>query len=156
VLGAQEDGASVVLIMLDVDNFKQVNDSLGHQAGDQALREIATTLGDVVDQKDAYRYGGDEFAILLPVYNQARAAKVAAGLLRAINRRTDDAQVKVTVSLGVAAFPENASSAQELIYRADMALNWAKSAGKSQVGQWQNQMESGPQSTVSGSVPAQG
>lgn len=155
VLGAQENGASVSLIMLDVDNFKQVNDSLGHQAGDQTLREIATALGDAVGQEDAYRYGGDEFAILLPVYNQEKTAQIAEGLLHAINGQTDHERVKVTVSLGVAAFPENASSAEDLIYKADMALNWAKSAGKSQVGRWQNQMGSGPAAAASGSVPAQ-
>jgi diguanylate cyclase (GGDEF)-like protein len=156
VLGAQENGASVGLIMLDVDNFKRVNDSLGHQAGDQALREIATTLGDIVDQEDAYRYGGDEFAILLPVFNQERAAKIAEGLLRAINRRTHREQVKVTVSLGVAAFPENATSADELIYRADMALNWAKSSGKSQVVEWDNRMGPPAKKSAPGYEPASG
>lgn len=150
VLGAQENRTSVGLIMLDVDNFKQVNDRLGHQAGDQLLREIADALRDSANQ-DAYRYGGDEFAILLPEHNRERAATTAEALLRCINRQSDDAKVNISVSLGVAAFPESANSAEELIYRADMAMNWAKSAGKSRVGQWQTPMGSGSELGTPGS-----
>ncbi len=134
VLGAQENGTTVGLIMLDVDNFKQVNGSLGHQAGDQVLRDIATGLEDLADEGEAYRYGGDEFAILIPALGHAKTAEVADRLLGKLSSRT--AGQEITVSLGVAAFPDTAGSAEELIYRADMALNWAKSAGKSQVGQW--------------------
>ncbi len=135
--GAEAGGKSIGLVMLDIDDFKRVNDSLGHLAGDQVLRELAVTLVDVVKRKgDLYRYGGDEFAILLPGTNRRDAAHVAEGLRRAVARRMDSNGNKVTISLGVASFPDVAGSAEELIYGADAAMYWAKSTGKNRVGRW--------------------
>lgn len=133
---AQENGASLGLVMLDIDGFKRFNDSLGHLAGDQILRDLALTVAGAVGQEQAYRYGGDEFALLLPSADHRQATKVAERLRRAVARRTNGAGEPVTVSLGVAAFPDTAASAEELIYGADAAMYWAKSAGKNRVGMW--------------------
>ncbi|MCH7999701.1 MAG: diguanylate cyclase [Chloroflexi bacterium] len=136
VARAQADGDNVSLIMLDIDGFKGVNDSLGHQAGDEILRLMAQTLTDVVHSQDAYRYGGDEFAVLLPGTDGPKGTRIAERLRRAVAKRTGGNGTKVTVSLGIADFPHTASSAEQLIYGADAAMYWAKSAGKNRVGDW--------------------
>ena len=122
--------------MLDIDDFKQLNDSYGHLAGDQILRELAVTLGDIVKRSDAYRYGGDEFAVLLPGAGRQETAALAERLRRSIERRKYNSDSKMTVSLGVACFPETAGSAEELLYGADSAMYWAKCAGKNHVSDW--------------------
>ncbi len=129
---AEAEAGSVGLIILDVDGFKQLNDSLGHMAGDKVLRDLATAITDVVEHRDAYRYGGDEFAVLLPGLDAQRTAEVAERLRLAVaaEMKNDGS----TVSVGVAAYPDMATSAEELIYTADMAMYWAKSAGKNRVG----------------------
>ncbi|MFQ5791799.1 MAG: diguanylate cyclase, partial [Acidobacteriota bacterium] len=133
---AQEDDNSVGLVMLDIDDFKLANDSMGHQAGDNILREIALALIGTVGEEKAYRYGGDEFAVLLPAVDHRKAAVVAERLRRASEKRTRGNGNEITVSLGVASFPDVAASVQELIYGADAAMYWAKAAGKNRVGHW--------------------
>jgi diguanylate cyclase (GGDEF)-like protein len=131
------DGGMASVIMIDIDNFKRVNDSLGHMAGDHVLRTISATICDVVGDQHAHRYGGDEFAIMLPGVGRGEAFSMADRLLKAVKTRvkSEDGS-KATISLGVASFPDMASSAEELLYRADMALNWAKSRGKNRIGGW--------------------
>jgi len=129
---AQAGSDDVGLIMLDVDNFKKVNDTLGHQKGDELLRNLASTIASIVQPENSYRYGGDEFAILLPGSGDGAASETARRLLDSIQQNGED----ITVSLGVATFPDMAGTAEELIYRADMAMNWAKSAGKNQIADW--------------------
>jgi diguanylate cyclase (GGDEF)-like protein/PAS domain S-box-containing protein len=133
---ARETGSSVGLIMLDIDGFKRFNDSLGHLAGDEILRGLADTLAGVVGHEDAHRYGGDEFAVLMPGADCRETGRVAERLRRAVAKRRDGSGPGVTVSLGVACFPNSAESAEELIYGADAAMYWAKSAGKDRVGDW--------------------
>jgi diguanylate cyclase (GGDEF)-like protein len=135
VAETETSGEPVGLIMLDVDNFKQVNDTLGHLKGDELLRELASTIAEATGQDNSYRYGGDEFSILLAGYDHKKTRRTAERLLAAITKRNGGRDA-ITVSLGVASYPEVASNAEELIYRADMALNWAKSSGKNQVGDW--------------------
>jgi diguanylate cyclase (GGDEF)-like protein len=132
-----QDGGSAAVIMVDIDNFKRVNDTLGHMAGDQVLREIASTITDVVGDQHAYRYGGDEFAILLPEATRPEAFSIADRIIKSVKAsvKMEDGE-RATISLGVACFPDWASSAEELLYRSDMALNWAKSRGKNRVAGW--------------------
>jgi diguanylate cyclase (GGDEF)-like protein len=132
-----QEGGEVALIMVDIDNFKRVNDSLGHMAGDHVLREIGATIAEIVGDQHAFRYGGDEFSILLPARSRSEAFSIADRLLKAVKIRVrSEDSVKATISLGVACFPDMANSAEELLYRADMALNWAKSRGKNRIGGW--------------------
>ncbi|MEO6197054.1 MAG: diguanylate cyclase, partial [Dehalococcoidia bacterium] len=132
-----QDGGSAALIMVDIDNFKRVNDILGHVAGDQVLREISATINEVAGDQNTYRYGGDEFAILLPEATRSQAFSVADRILKAVKSRvrSEDGE-RATISLGVGCFPDWANSGEELLYRADMALNWAKSRGKNRVAGW--------------------
>jgi diguanylate cyclase (GGDEF)-like protein/PAS domain S-box-containing protein len=135
---AHVDGADIGLIMMDIDGFKSVNDSLGHLAGDRILRRLARTLARAVPQDNAYRYGGDEFAVLLPGASCGETMALAEQLRRSVERHVNGSGEKVTVSLGVACYPDTASSAEELIYGSDAAMYWAKSAGKNCVGDWSN------------------
>jgi len=126
----------VSLIMFDIDGFKQVNDTLGHLAGDELLRDIASRLEPAIQLSDAYRYGGDEFAVILVGRDRREAVVIAEQLRSSIASLTAPHSEQLTVSLGVCGFPEMASSAEELVYRADMAMYWAKSTGKNRVGDW--------------------
>ncbi len=148
-----QDGGCASLIMVDIDNFKRVNDLLGHMAGDHVLREISNTIAEVVGEHAAYRYGGDEFAILLPEAGRSEAFSIADRILKSVKTRvrSEDGE-KATISLGVACFPDWASSAEELLYRADMALNWAKSRGKCRVAGWDQIAEM----SAGGSLATQG
>ena len=136
VSAAGANGTSIGLVIFDVDGFKAVNDSLGHLAGDELLRDLSAALTKVVKREDTYRYGGDEFAVLLAGADRAKAIEIADSIRRAVEQISAGKGTTLTVSLGVAAFPEAASSAEQLIYKADMAMYWAKSTGKNRVSDW--------------------
>ncbi len=131
---ALESGRPVALIMMDIDNFKGINDSQGHQAGDMALRQMAGVLSSLAGDGTAFRYGGDEFALLLPGTDRAGALELADRVRRAVMGRTGDEQI--SVSLGVASLPDGAATVEALVYGADVAMYWAKSEGKNRVGDW--------------------
>ncbi len=133
---AESSGARVGLLLFDIDGFKGVNDSLGHLAGDELMRHLAGTAADVVERENAYRYGGDEFAVILPGLNKKKATQTAEQLRERVERMTVPDAGSVTISVGVGSFPEMAVAAEELIYRTDMAMYWAKSTGKNRVGDW--------------------
>jgi diguanylate cyclase (GGDEF)-like protein len=122
------------LVMLDIDDFKQLNDAHGHQAGDEVLRRIGSILRGSVRQGDVCgRYGGEEFLLGLPETDLQGAQVVAENVRRRIadSRFVDeDHPVPVTVSLGVAAFPARAGDLPSLIEAADRALYSAKRSGK--------------------------
>ncbi len=118
--------------MLDVDHFKQVNDSYGHQTGDAVLREVADALVSNTKNYDvAARYGGDEFVVLLPGCSRDDAVRVAERVRRGIARSVGEAPV--TVSAGVATVPDNAGDAERLMAAADAALYEAKRTGRDRV-----------------------
>lgn len=124
------------LLILDVDYFKVYNDTNGHPAGDNVLRELAGILLSNSRNTDLVaRYGGEEFVIMLPETGKEGAAAVAEKIRRAVAEYPFKYQEKqpggnLTVSIGVASFPEDASSAGELINKADQALYKAKKCGK--------------------------
>ena len=131
---AERFGGSLALILADLDNFKQVNDRFGHQAGDEVLRSFADILRETVRDIDvAARYGGEEFAILLPQTDIVGAEALAERLREAVESRalaeSQGTAVTVTSSFGVASFPE-AGNGLGLFAAADEALYRAKRAGK--------------------------
>ena len=122
------------LIMLDVDNFKQVNDTYGHEAGDRALRTLADCLREELRGVDsAARFGGDEFAVILPQAD-LEGARLVGERLRARIEQTDGAGFgRISASFGVATFPLHASSRDTLVVAADRALYTAKHGGRNRV-----------------------
>jgi diguanylate cyclase (GGDEF)-like protein/PAS domain S-box-containing protein len=128
-------GASGALLVLDLDGFKMVNDTLGHGAGDELIISCARVLCDRLRESDVIaRLGGDEFAILLPTQDQPEAETVAQALVDAVRRRTaaiaDSHPGRVTASIGVAMFGEGNLSADEMLVNADLAMYEAKEAGR--------------------------
>lgn len=127
------------LIIMDVDDFKAYNDTYGHQAGDKALEDISSISKTVVRRIDHLaRYGGEEFAAVLPATTKEDAMKMAERLREAIEKGSDEAlngvaRRKVTVSVGVASYPDDAEEKQKLVYCADGALYEAKRMGKNRV-----------------------
>ncbi|MHB2155807.1 GGDEF domain-containing response regulator [Calditrichota bacterium GD2] len=127
------------LLILDVDNFKNYNDTLGHPAGDEVLKKFAVILRQSARENDIVaRYGGEEFAIILPGTSKKGATVVAERIRETIeNTYFEHEEIqpmgKVTVSIGVATIPEDANSAEELTKKADAALYYAKRHGRNQV-----------------------
>jgi diguanylate cyclase (GGDEF)-like protein len=126
-------GSEVSLIMIDLDDFKNFNDTYGHQEGDRILRGVAALIKKTTRDLDiAARYGGEEFAIILPQTGSSQAAGIAERLREQV-AKTFCGDRKVTISLGVAACPGDAKSARELVKKADRALYQSKANGKNQV-----------------------
>ncbi len=126
------------LLMIDVDFFKRVNDALGHPAGDELLRTLATILTGELRQIDLLaRYGGEEFAVLLPETTRTEAAQVAERMRRAVeagvNAESSRWPMRVTVSIGVATYPDDAKTAEEMIVASDQAMYLAKRQGRNRV-----------------------
>lgn len=137
-------GQKFSLIIIDIDFFKKFNDTYGHQAGDAVLRQVAQTLKKNSRTTDfVCRYGGEEMSIILPNTSAEEALNHANRLCKAISEKTFQLNTtetgNVTISLGVATFPENAETAQELIEVADKGLYYAKEHGRNQVGKIANE-----------------
>jgi len=127
------------LIMLDLDDFKRLNDTLGHPAGDRALREVATLVAGAARATDlAARFGGEEFILLLPQTESSMAARVAERVLSAVRQHVflaEDHPTSLTLSAGVATYPSSPSidSPDDLVKSADDAMYRAKASGKNRV-----------------------
>jgi len=124
------------LVMVDVDNFKNYNDTLGHMKGDEALKTIACVLGGKSRKFDTVaRYGGEEFAIVTPGTSKENARLFAERLRNEVEKiyaEEDEIQPdkRLTISCGIASYPEDANTKEELIMRSDVALYEAKMSGK--------------------------
>ncbi len=134
--GARDDGTRLALLFIDLDRFKRVNDSLGHLVGDTLLRTTAARITAALRATDIVaRFGGDEFMVLLPnIAQPGDVEEVAQKLLQAIEAplHAEGRPLSVTASAGVAIFPEDGSSAEELIKHADTAMYLAKARGRAQ------------------------
>jgi diguanylate cyclase (GGDEF)-like protein len=130
---AHRHGLPLSLIMLDIDHFKQYNDTFGHPAGDEVLHWVGSTLKSIVRDHDVVaRYGGEEFVVLLPATDVGEALEVAERLRSAIASRPWPRR-KVTASLGVAISDPDTQDAAALVDRADRALYQSKQAGRDRV-----------------------
>jgi diguanylate cyclase (GGDEF)-like protein len=131
---AVRTGRRGAVLWLDIDYFKEINDSLGHQAGDQVLIGLAATMrtqlrGDSV----LARQGGDEFAVLLPEVSVRQAEECADRLINAIRKTScvfHDRDLRVTTSMGIVMFPDHGTDAEEILARADLAMYQAKDGGR--------------------------
>jgi len=125
------------LILFDIDNFKALNDTYGHQAGDEVLRSLASILKEASRETDvAARYGGEEFIMMLtntPKHEALHLANRIREKIEEYNYHIEENTVKITVSGGIATFPEDARDSKSLLYAADMAMYEAKAMGKKQV-----------------------
>lgn len=130
-------GSPASLIVADVDHFKRVNDSYGHEAGDAVLKAVARVFLDCLRAEDVCaRYGGEEIAILLPETSVERAQEVAERVRKAIEGKPvqhGDRTIRVTASFGVAGYPESTALRDALFPAADRALYEAKDGGRNQV-----------------------
>jgi diguanylate cyclase (GGDEF)-like protein/putative nucleotidyltransferase with HDIG domain len=127
---AQEQSLPLTLCFIDIDDFKKINDRFGHPVGDQVLSQIA---GRLRQGGEAFRLGGDEFAILLPKHDEPSALAAAHSIVNRISSLQFGELDGITVSAGVATFPEHGGERDELIRLADNALYWAKEHGKNRV-----------------------
>jgi diguanylate cyclase (GGDEF)-like protein len=150
VLRATRFGHTMGVVMIDVDHFKLFNDTNGHPAGDEVLRRTSAQLKAQLRKLDVLaRYGGEEFFVVLPQSSKAEAIEVAEKLRRAIERTAfphGETQPggKVTISIGVAAFPEDARSQEGLIDAVDSALYASKRGGRNKVSAFASGMQDHP------------
>ncbi|MCK4373391.1 MAG: GGDEF domain-containing protein, partial [candidate division Zixibacteria bacterium] len=126
------------LVMVDIDWFKKLNDSYGHEAGNVVLRNLSAIIKTCIRDVDIFaRYGGEEFAVILPQTGLIEAKKIGERIRAQIEAASIDAgaaqRVKVTVSVGVSSFPENGKSHEELVSVTDQALYRAKGEGRNLV-----------------------
>jgi len=131
---AKRYGNDVSLLFLDIDNFKDINDTCGHQYGDTILQQVAGIIQSQKRESDiAARYGGEEFVLLMPHTESIRAFILAERIRLHIEKNLvgiEDRPMEVTISGGLASFPQNSDNSSQLVQRADDALYLAKGAGK--------------------------
>jgi diguanylate cyclase (GGDEF)-like protein len=145
VVRAHRFGRGLSLVFFDIDDFGEFNKSYGHTLGDRMLRALAMTLSSAIDLPEIVaRYGGDEFAVLLPEANRAAAVEVTAAMvdkIAALSVFENSAGEKqtCTVSVAIVSYPEDGSSREELLTAAEIALEQAKEekrAAQSPQRQW--------------------
>jgi diguanylate cyclase (GGDEF)-like protein len=129
ILAARRDARALSLLALDLDGFKEINDSLGHHAGDCVLQSVAVRLRTALRESDTVaRLGGDEFAVLLPNTDAAGAELAASKILQELQAPmlVEGRPMFITASVGIAAFPEHGTGEQELLQKADISMYVAK------------------------------
>lgn len=133
----ERGGPALSVAMIDVDHFKGINDGYGHQVGDLALKELGRLIQKRLRKIDfPARYGGDEVVILLPQATAEDAANIMGRLLQDLRQLripvpfSSQKELCVTASIGIASFPEDGRTAEDLIHRADEALYWVKTRGR--------------------------
>ena len=135
--GGSHQPYSISLVMFDIDDFKMFNDKYGHQVGDTVLKAVARAVKRSVRSSDVVaRYGGEEFCVVLPETSKENAIRAAERIRKTVEGlkiATPCGFVGVTISIGVATYPDDASTTQELIREADKALYRAKALGKNRV-----------------------
>jgi len=131
-ISKQQKTVTAVLLM-DLDRFKNINDTLGHQVGDRLLRLSAQRISKVMNQMGhAYRIGGDEFVLILPNTNESRSIEIAEGLLLEFNKPfiLNNYEVMITPSIGISIFPTHGYDSETLLKNADSAMYLAKEKGR--------------------------
>lgn len=125
------------LVMIDIDHFKHYNDKYGHQIGDKILQTLTVSVTKIIDKNILFaRYGGEEFIMLLPDCNLKKAASFAEKIRKTVEQiriNTPDYFWRITISLGVSMFPDDADNPDELINCADMSLYYSKKNGRNRV-----------------------
>lgn len=124
------------LLYIDLDDFKNINDALGHRVGDKLLIEVAKTLDMIIGSDNrCYRVGGDEFAVLIPTTQYHKLDKICRRIASVFAKswQIGEREYYCTMSMGYVSFPDNGSDVQLLIQRADIALSYAKEHGKNRV-----------------------
>jgi two-component system cell cycle response regulator len=136
---ARRNDTSVSQLIIDVDFFKNYNDTLGHPAGDEVLRQLSRILKSIVRDNDIVaRYGGEEFAVILPATNQQGALSLGERIRKQVEKhRFPDEKIQpnnnLTISIGISTFPDDAVIVEDLVNTADQALYYAKNHGRNQV-----------------------
>lgn len=134
---SRRDGQPLALILMDLDHFKRVNDTYGHQAGDEVLQQLARLLTEMARVGDvASRHGGEEFLLLMPTMSLATARERAEALRQAFAAMEisfGSLKLRATLSIGIAASPDHGSTAEDLFRHADRALYRAKHEGRNRV-----------------------
>jgi diguanylate cyclase (GGDEF)-like protein len=136
VAAAARQSSSLALLMIDLDRFKSINDDHGHPVGDEALRHITRIFYACTrPPAEVFRYGGDEFVVLIPAADEVKVGTMVGALRQAINEspyKIDAKTISLTVSIGViwACWPEHAMTSAALVQAADQQLYEAKQAGR--------------------------
>lgn len=144
IMGAKRHGEMVAVMMCDLDNFKMINDSLGHDAGDELLKHISNTMKNFIREDDLVaRLGGDEFVVVLDgIENSGEIIDIASAILSQLEKPIDllGNQVAVSSSIGIAMYPQDEQSPSQLLRNADLAMYFAKESGKNRFQFYQTEM----------------
>jgi diguanylate cyclase (GGDEF)-like protein len=147
---SRRDGTSLSLIFMDLDHFKNYNDTQGHLAGDELLKTVASLVSAGCPPPNLVcRYGGEEFVVLAPGIAKPEALELAEAIRSRVEAcpvpgRESQPGGRVTLSLGVSSFPEDGDDGAVLLKRADVALYRAKDAGRNQVVDWDRSLDTVP------------
>lgn len=133
------------LLMYDLDKFKRINDTFGHQTGDTVLKAVASTVLSILKKGQILgRVGGEEFIVLLPDTGKEQALIIAEKIRKQVEALLfDDPDIRITISIGIAVFPRHGSTEKDLLSKVDQALYAAKNRGRNQTVVWKESIEPG-------------